>query len=284
MAVLLVGTDFSTRSDRALRRAMLIARHADYELLVVHVIDDDQPGRMIEVQRAAAEELLSDTQRTFVEDDGIACRTEIRFGRVPEQIIEAARVSGAGLVVLGPHRHSPLADWLGGATAERIVRRCPVPVIAAAAVPAGPYRHLLLPTDFGEASRRAAEAVRQLPFAHSSKASFVHVYDPEAREMLGRAMVPSEDRRQYLLECAERAATELAAFVRSLNWEATGEIVRASGGSIPSEIEKAAAEVDADLILLARSNKGVIAEAVLGSVTKSLLGAGEFDVLVVPER
>ena len=48
---ILVATDFSTRSDRALRRASLLAHSVSAELVLLHVIDDDQPKPLQEVQQ-----------------------------------------------------------------------------------------------------------------------------------------------------------------------------------------------------------------------------------------
>ena len=45
---LLLATDFSTRSDRALRRAALIADKSGAAITLLHVIDDDQPKYLIE--------------------------------------------------------------------------------------------------------------------------------------------------------------------------------------------------------------------------------------------
>lgn len=284
MALLLVGTDFSTRSDRALRRAMLLAKQTGCELLLVHVVDDDQPERMVDAQRRAAEELLSELRQTLQESDDIPCRTDFRVGQVSGEMVQAGCDFQADMMLIGPRRRAPLRGWLSGATAERIIRRSPIPLIAATAVPSGPYRHLLLPTDLGSGARRAAEAVRQLSFREPPTFTFAHIYDPAALQMLNRALVPSADREDYLTECADRARSELAEFVRSLEWEGAGEMVRASGGSVAGEIVRAAADADADLVVLSRSNKGMLEEVILGRVTKEVLRSGEIDVLIVPER
>lgn len=44
---LLVATDFSTRSDRALRRAVLLAKQYTAGLVLVHVVDDERPRRFV---------------------------------------------------------------------------------------------------------------------------------------------------------------------------------------------------------------------------------------------
>ena len=54
MQKILVATDFSTRSDRALMRATLIARQTKAELILVHVVDADQPKRLVAADRETA--------------------------------------------------------------------------------------------------------------------------------------------------------------------------------------------------------------------------------------
>ena len=68
---LLVATDFSPRSDRALRRASLIARKVGAVLSLVHVVDGDWPDALIEPERAAAADLLAALATTIRESDGI---------------------------------------------------------------------------------------------------------------------------------------------------------------------------------------------------------------------
>lgn len=58
MRMLIAGTDLSSRSDRALHRAALMAREFKARLLLLHVVDDDQPSAMIDQNRRQATALL----------------------------------------------------------------------------------------------------------------------------------------------------------------------------------------------------------------------------------
>src|SRR5690349_25051655 len=57
----LVATDFSTRSDRALLRATLVANRVGAALTLVHVVDADQPHRM-KIGRASCRERVWNPQ------------------------------------------------------------------------------------------------------------------------------------------------------------------------------------------------------------------------------
>src|SRR5687768_14645376 len=101
---ILVATDFSTRSDRALRRATLISRRVGASLTLAHVVDADQPNRLIASKRAEALSLLEETARTLRADDDIAADPLVEVEDVHTGILEAAEKVGADLIILGPHR------------------------------------------------------------------------------------------------------------------------------------------------------------------------------------
>jgi hypothetical protein len=53
---ILAATDFSTRSNRALRQAGLLAQHTEAELHVLHVVDDDQPDELVRMEKRSRSE------------------------------------------------------------------------------------------------------------------------------------------------------------------------------------------------------------------------------------
>ena len=57
MKRILVATDFSERSDRALRRATLLARQCGAALTIMHGLDDDRSPRIVERERHEMESL-----------------------------------------------------------------------------------------------------------------------------------------------------------------------------------------------------------------------------------
>ena len=57
---ILAATDFSSRSHRALRRAGLLAQAHNVELALVHVVDDDQPQGLVEMESREAERMLAE--------------------------------------------------------------------------------------------------------------------------------------------------------------------------------------------------------------------------------
>jgi nucleotide-binding universal stress UspA family protein len=144
---ILVATDFSTRSDRALRRAILIAGPSSAELVLIHAVDGDQPSRLVDLERTAAEDLLTEMAETIRRVDGLRCRGEVRVGDPFEALGAASRDLAADLLLMGPHRRQVLRDIFVGTTVQRVINRTGTPVLMANSVPSAAYRSILITTD-----------------------------------------------------------------------------------------------------------------------------------------
>ena len=68
---ILAATDFSTRAQRALRRAGLLARDTGAELTLVYVVDDDQPQDLIEMEGREAKRILAEQVGVMPEFRGV---------------------------------------------------------------------------------------------------------------------------------------------------------------------------------------------------------------------
>lgn len=75
MQRIMLATDFSERSDRALRRAVLLPKMHQATLDLVHVVDDDRPRRIVDREAAEARTLLRELGQTLKSDDDTTCET-----------------------------------------------------------------------------------------------------------------------------------------------------------------------------------------------------------------
>lgn len=281
MSVLVVGMDFSASSDLALRRAILLARESGSELHLVHVLESS-PSKSVSKGADDPGELLAALRRSIVDGEGVPCRTEIRSGDVAQELVAAATEDAAASIVIGPHERALLRDWLRGSTAERIVSHAKAPLIVVNGNPVEPWRRCLVPVDFGPAARRAADAVSNIPFLSKSLVVFAHIYDAEAREMMGRAFVQGTEREDYLREEAHAAQAKLRNFVDELCRGEAKLVVRENGGSVARRLDDISRDEGTDLIIVSSSNKGLVEQAIIGSVTEDLLRHGTTDIMVIP--
>ena len=282
MKRILVATDFSTRSDRAIRRATLLARAYGSSITVVHVIDDDQPKRIVKAEREASSVLLSEQARSLREIDGVNCDHSIILGNAFEGIAKAAKEIDSDLLVIGPHRRQVLRDVFVGTTAERTIRASKWPILMANGVPAGPYRHVLVAVDLSDCSADAVRAVTSLRLEAHAAISVAHVFDAPGTGLMSRASMTEDQVQDYLAEVEERATGELGAFLGNLRFDPIRRVVKHNVTSVAHTISSLAREVSADLVVVGTHGRTGIAKLLLGSVAEEVLRIADYDVLAVP--
>ena len=282
MKKILVATDFSERSDRALRRATLLARQCGAAIALVHVVDDDQPRRIVDAERDEAEKLLRQTAATLRDVDGVACETRVLLAAPFVGIAEAAAGTEADLLVIGPHRRQVLRDVFVGTTAERAIRSVDCPVLMVNAPPAGHYRHVLQTTDLSDGSRAALERLPGLGIGEQARNSLLHVFDAPALRLAFSHSMPKEDQEHYLAEERRSAWEGLSRFRASATLGDVLLAVRHESATTAQEILKAAEEQEADLIVLSTRGEGGLTRLLIGSVTEQVLQMSPVDVLAIP--
>lgn len=282
MKKILLATDFSERSDRALRRATLLAREFNASLSIVHVVDDDQPRRIVDSEREVASALLRELRGTVQRVDGVSCETGVVLADPFAGIARAAEEETPDLLIIGPHRRQALRDIFVGTTAERTIRSVSCPVLMVNAPPVGPYRHVMLTTDMSEGAAYAVKACAALDIARSARASILYVFDAPAIHLAMSHTMPAENRQAYLNEQRKKALQMLSTFVKSVDWPSLQEDVRQVVNAPAEEIIEAAKEGSADLIVVGTHGRSGLGSFFLGSVAEEVLGRADRDVLAVP--
>ena len=282
MKNILVATDFSTRSDRAVRRATLLAKKFEAPMSLIHVVDDDRPKRIVDADRDAALVLLSEQAQSLREVDGVDCSAKVTLGSLSQEVVKAAGTSMADVVVIGPHRHRAFQDVFVGTTSERIIRARSHPVLVANGVPASFYRHVLVAVDLSDCSRQALLAVTGLGLDAYAAVSVVHVFDTPARSYMTLASAGSRAVEDYLSSEKARAAEELAVFMRALDRVPIHQVLKFNEGSTAHVICATAREISADLVVVGTRGRTGITKLLLGSVAEEVLHIADRDVLAVP--
>jgi nucleotide-binding universal stress UspA family protein len=134
----LVPIDFSEGSRKALHQAARMT-HGKVTLLYVH---DDQAGpvpftvagvesllkEVHDTARASAKRQLEQWAQEALGDE-IEHEEIVVTGWPPAAILEQAKAGGHDLVVMATHGRTGLGRAMMGSVAERVVRRCEVPVL-----------------------------------------------------------------------------------------------------------------------------------------------------------
>ncbi len=132
----LVPYDGGEPADAALSFAM--RECPDAEITILHVVEPfpdhtaaGTPGPHWDEWRDRAERYADETlerARQIASDHDGAVRTEWRYGRPRNEIVEYLRDEPVDQVVMGSHNQGSVSRLILGSVAEAVVRRSPVPV------------------------------------------------------------------------------------------------------------------------------------------------------------
>lgn len=168
-----VGVDFSEESMVALEQAMAIARHCGADIVMIHTgevygrADFELEGKVLAAAERYREILERRHQRArdAIEQlrerhlgQGVEIGQLLVSGFADEVLPEAARDAGAELLVVGTHGRTGIKRFLLGSVAERVTRLADCDVLIARAASTGPFKNVLVPSDFSPQSARALEA------------------------------------------------------------------------------------------------------------------------------
>lgn len=159
---ILVATDFGEASDAALTYGRALARRFDAALSVLHVLENvyahgvgfdgymGVPDLQKDIETSARKQL--DALVTDEDRREIGATTVMFTSTQPAyEIARYAQDHNIDLIVMGTHGRGPLAHFLMGSVAEKVVRIAPCPVLTVR----HPEHEFVLPDAIGTAARAA---------------------------------------------------------------------------------------------------------------------------------
>ncbi|MEW9612886.1 universal stress protein [Shinella sp. S4-D37] len=272
---LLLATDLSARSDRAIDRAIALARAWHARLTVLHVLDElnvqnDQPSRpaLAGAQQRAMRILRDD----LADADGIRIDLLVKSGHPGDVILEAAKQLGCDFVVTGIAGNAPMGQSLLGSTVTKVTRHASAPVLVVKQRARTSYRQVTVATDFSPASGSALDLALEL--FEVDQLSLFHAYDAPYRPL-------TEEPEAYSRECARLAIRKAQDFLEEAGIPDQIEIVVLEG-DVGRLIANHAAAHGVDLIVTGTHGKSGIAHLLVGSVVSAILDEAPCDILVAP--
>lgn len=258
---ILLATDFSPASKRALEYAASLARRYGSTIFLTHVIAlDDYPlvspeYSAYEIQKMHAEaklgfrEILKSGQMTELD-----YKVLIPEGKLWPSIEPLIKGYAIDLLVVGTHGIGAVQKMLIGSGAEEIFRKARVPVLTVGPQSAEEplyemeFKNILFATDFGRSAQREADYAFSLAQEHCSRLRVVHVFPhPEA---YGEDVLATE-KGKYMNDLRELMASRNELHCK-LDYEvAAGEPVE--------QILKIADETKADLIVMGAKARSSLA-------------------------
>lgn len=281
---ILLATDLSARSDRALDRAVSLAQHWPAQLFILHVIDDlsmDASNLMDPLPSwkqppdplsAARKNILAD-----LSDVAEKATILIEEGDPVELIVRTADRENCELIVIGVARNELLGQFSLGRTVDRLIRWSRTPLLIVKNRAKYAYHHIVVATDFSESSRHALDAA--IRFFPKETLTVFHAYDPPMSGLMTNAAT-------YRREYRRTAEQDCEAFLRETekhNHEWRRPNVLIEYGAPSHLLHDYVVDNAVDLVVLGTHGRSALFEIVIGSVAKQLLDDVPCDALIIRE-
>lgn len=134
---IVVGTDFSEASQRALRFASTLGQALHVPILLVHAYDaprftlqhgeDEQKSFITWLAKSALEQLQELVKQ--YQSTGLSIKGEMHPGDPASELCRVATNHDAQLIVVGAKGHGASYHALIGSVADRVIRKAQTPVI-----------------------------------------------------------------------------------------------------------------------------------------------------------
>jgi nucleotide-binding universal stress UspA family protein len=283
---ILCPVDFFPASLKAYDYALKLAANYDSTIHVLHVVAPLIPtayGAPVNVADLTTA-LISESKRqlkklkTHADKAGVPVQTEVRTGDIDLEIRRAIRTKKAELVVMGTHGRHGFERWVMGSVVERVMRHCPVPLLAIGAAkkertapPA--IRNIMVTTDFSAGTAEALAYAFSIAQECQSKITLLHVIsdltmvdvDTKLRDPLVEGvrkkledLVPDEARAWCEVKTRVETGTPYRRILKILNEEKVG------------------------LLVMNVHGKGMLDRALVGSTAERVVRAAECPVMLIP--
>lgn len=276
---ILLATDLTSACDRALDRAVALARQWDAALHILHVLEAPPPAiplgvdadRYLERFPEPKDEALRRLHRDVL-PVAPGASVHIEHGPAPAAaILEVAERERCDLLVLGESRYRLMP--LGESTLDRVVRQSPASVLVVRDRPHEPYRHLLVGTDFTDEALQALVVVAGL--FPTAAITLMHAYETAYAYLLENTPDGSEWAAQQMARLREQVESAALPAARQAG-------IRNAVASGPPEVmlRRHVLAAGIDLTVIGAYPRGLLYNAAVGR-SRSIVDAIPGDVLIV---
>lgn len=269
MKTILVPTDFSKPAEWALEVATGIAKRADGQVILLHIIE--QPGS----ESFNAEGQVSDGDgwenkifilkliernkqqlkdaALLIQNAGVDVKTELRLGNPYHGIRTVITEKEVDLIVMGTSGRSNFEEILIGSNTEKVVRHSKCPVLTVHQKPRGDnFSNIVYASCLNENEKDFADVVKNAQLMYNAKVHLVHINTPGNFQ-------PDHVTKRVLENFAKKV--KLQNYTTNIYSDRTEE----------DGILRFAATIDADLIAMATHGRTGFAHVMLGSIAEDVV-------------
>lgn len=266
MQHIMVAHDLSAHALAALQRGAQLAQQHGARLTVLHVQESHLPPAVLQRNGADATAIIEQQLQQLA----VPAELVLIAGRPAQSIVAQQKARSVDLLVMGDHHQdSPL--YFAGTTLERVLHHSTAPVLLALPGDFAPYQQALLPMDFSRCACNALHVTRklvppqaQLHAVHILEHAQMHACDPQEYEW------QSELFTQLVVDEQAKMPEQGAAISHELRQ-----------GELYDCLSRIIAERQPQLLALGKHGRGVMADALLGSLAQYFLEQPPCDLLLV---
>ncbi len=287
---ILVATDFSKCSEAAIERAAQLAAQTGSSLHILHVVKLSLYHDFMEFigsnQKTVLQGLidtglsqLKTTADAIHQRYNIPTSTEVREGKVVDEILACAKSRNVKLIVAGAYGSSETKDKIFGSTIDRIVRNSTSNLLVVHASSTKSYQHALIPVDFSNYSLPAIKlAAALLPKA---EIRLFHAFESLYEDKLRTVGVEPHVISEFVQHARHEAAQNMELLITKTGLDKTRLVTRTiEHGSARQTIKDYIEKHNIDLIVMGRHGRSHLEKLFLGSTTRHILAESRCDVLV----
>jgi nucleotide-binding universal stress UspA family protein len=290
---ILVPIEFTDISQHAVDHAIAIAQWYSARIVALHAQMPAYAEMPVPVASGDSDDYERDRRAATMDVTaaavasahraGVAATAEIVEGAAAEAITQYAEHAPVDLIVIGTHGYSGLKHLMLGSVTEKVLRHASCPVLTvpprAQATSTLPFRRILWPTDF------SGPSVASLPFALSfareadAALTLLHVIDePDEHELF---VARSYDVHRHAAEGDRFTGESLIGLVPDGIRDSVRPMVLVRHGVPVEQILRAAADQDADLIVMGVQDRKPLDLMVAGSTTNRIVRRATCPVLTI---
>ena len=283
---LLFVTKFEELSFDALRSLSNLRDAALNHVVLFNVIERDRVAMRrgkgyrkdeeIKLRETANIRFIDWAENLF--EEGMEVGVYIVVGSLVPEVIKAVEKERADLIVIGRSQKGAMAQLYSGSDVTELLRRAAVPVLVykqiseTALALEKPFKRLLLATDWSAASQRAVDYLKHL-HAVVEEVHVIHVVDE--KELTGDNSLTVQKTRKLTREKLDKVCDIFEAEgMRAESHVYVGDPVK--------EIERAAREHQATMIVLGSSGKSSFVEKWIGSTPRKIAEDTIYPTLMIP--
>lgn len=290
---ILVPTDFSPPSLKALKYARALAKEFGAALHLLHVNDIAVEAPTLAPLFPANREMGNKLRRRLhaiaaecaLPIRGLRCH--VRVGKAFNEVCDAARELRADLIITATHGYTGVTRVLLGSTAERIVQHSPCPVLVVRErerefIRNGVFqlKKILVPTDFSEHSLQALRYAIGLAKRFGAKLVMLHSVYPHYYSTNDE--YTASDLPALMQSVSDAAETQMRELVRKTAFLGVPFETDIFLGFPGQKIVDYATAKAVDLIITSTHGRTGLKHVLIGSTAEQVVRYSKCPVLVVP--